>query len=380
MRNYLLVFLLIIFACSAPKQDAPKQEKPQVEKKEIPLPKRVQQKDFTQGLYLTAWTVSSSKFETILDSAQAAGINTIVFDLKNMNGHIFFNYSDSNNNDKSNIKPIFNMEKVVEKIHQHEMRAVARLVMFHDQHMAKLRPEWRPQKKDGTAWRESKKLKPSWLDSSHPDVQKRLLNLIDVVSDSTIDEIQLDYVRFPTQGNLSEAIFHFQAIDKRRSVSDSTYVKREKSDIIKDFVRRAQAICSKKKVTLTGDLFAIIAWQSKNDVKNTGQSICKITHHFQSIHPMIYPSHFAKDFSFRKNIWDEPYYIVYKATKLTQENSQPSCKVTPYIQANEWRAHYTKKYVYAQIQAIIDRKADGYILWNASNKFLKTLRWIKNFE
>ncbi|MCK4695756.1 MAG: hypothetical protein KAT74_08335, partial [Candidatus Cloacimonetes bacterium] len=36
--------------------------------------------EFTKGLYLTAYNVASENFSVILDSAVAAGINTIVFD------------------------------------------------------------------------------------------------------------------------------------------------------------------------------------------------------------------------------------------------------------------------------------------------------------
>jgi len=135
-------------------------------------------------------------------------------------------------------------------------------------------------------------------------------------------------------------------------------------------------LCSKYNVTLTGDVFAITAWQRNADIKATGQNIKRMTKHLDGIHPMVYTSHFAKNFSFRKDAYNEPYYIVFKSTELTKQYSDSKCRIIPYIQSNSWKVNYVPDYIYAQIQAIKDAKGDGYILWNASNKYDKTLSWI----
>ncbi len=336
--------------------------------------------NFTRGIYLTAYTVASKKFYSILDSAEAADINTVVFDLKNMNGTIFFSIpqKDSLTHKKSN--PIISISKTTKTLHDRNMKAVARVVMFHDQFFAENDSLLRPHKKDRSAWRENIKRKPSWLDPSNPKVQKDLLAIISEAAKQGVDEIQLDYIRFPTQGKLSEAIFHFQEEDSLFALSDSNYVAREKRDIIKDFLIKAKRICSEYDVILTGDVFAIVAWQRKIDIKNTGQDIKGMTEYLDALHPMIYSSHFFNDFGYRENIPNEPYYIVYKATKLAQKYANINCKVIPYIQSNSWKVNYKPEYIISQIKAVEDTNADGYILWNASNKYYRTLRWIKNFN
>ena len=348
----------------------------------LPKPKikKISSFKFTRGLYLSAYTVVTKKFFTILDSAANAGINTIVFDLKNINGDIFFSIKGDEGIKNDNIKPFINISKVVNKLHRRNIRAVARLVMFHDQYLAENDTLLRPLMENGNVWKENRNGKPAWLDSSQPDVQKRLLDIIEQVAQQGVDEIQMDYVRFPTQGKLANAQFYFQKEDSYFAKVDSNYIKRCKSDIIQKFVEKAKNICEKYKVTLTGDIFAIVAWQRKVDVQNTGQDIRKITQYLDAIHPMIYSSHFSASFGYRKNIANEPYYIVYKATKLTQKYTNKKCKVIPYIQANSWKVNYKPSYIYAQIEAVKNLNADGYILWNASNKYLKTLRWIKKYN
>jgi hypothetical protein len=408
--KWLLIFLLILFiSCGKnenkseepmigktailpenkevqPKTEKPaiapvkKEEQQQIEKPVInPVRQRIAQYPFTKGIYISAWMAATKQFPTLLDSAAAAGLNTVVFDLKNENGDIFFAFPEEINL-KKHLNPFINIEKIVNDLHARNFRAATRLVMFHDQHVAQHMTQWRPKKKDGTPWRERQNGEISWLDSSHPDVQNRLLRMIELVAQSGVDEIQLDYVRFPTQGNLDDVTFHFEAIEKKKAEQDSTYVMKTKIDVVKEFISKAQTICKKYDVTLTADVFAIVAWQRKIDVHNTGQDIIKISKHLQALHPMIYSSHFVRDFNHRIDVWNEPYNLVYKGTKLAHQFADKSCKIIPYIQANSWQVNYSAEYIYAQIEAIRHSGGHGFILWNSSNKYMHTLRWLKEYK
>jgi len=254
------------------------------------------------------------------------------------------------------------------------------MVMFHDRLLADSLHSFRPQMADGSAWQESKKGDGAWMDSSNKDVQKDLLQLIEHAAKSGIDEIQMDYVRFPTQGIQGDASFAFQREDSLRAKTDSTYVMRERQDIIAAFVKDAKKVCDKYGVTLAADVFAVVAWQRNADIRSTGQNIPRMTKHLDSIHPMIYSSHFNKDFGFREDTWNEPYYITYKGTKLAREFSEKDCKVIPYIQSNTWRVKYTEDYVIGQIQSVKDAGGDGYILWNSGSNYFTTLAWIKKYN
>jgi len=192
-----------------------------------------------------------------------------------------------------------------------------------------------------------------------------------------VDEIQLDYVRFPTDGKLNDADFYFMKEDREFAKTDSTYKKRNKYDIIEKFVNDAGVICKKHDVRLTCDVFAIVSWQNDIDVRNTGQKISLMTKHISSLHPMIYASHFVRNYNHREDVWNEPYDILFKGTQLTLDNASTNCKIIPYIQAFDWQSNYKADYLYAQIQAIKDSNGHGYILWNAFNNYEKTLNWIK---
>lgn len=335
---------------------------------------------FIEGIYLSGYTTASQRFYTILDSASTAGINNVVFDLKNMEGTIFTYITPDEKLFEHNYSPVVNVSRVLKELKSRNMKATTRLVMFYNRYIAQNDSIYRPQRSDGSAWQESPRGKPSWLDPSHPRVQDDLLYIIEEVAKMGVDEIQLDYVRFPTQGRLSEAIFYFQIEDSLMMERDSTYVGRTKCDVIADFVKRAKDICSKYRVILTGDIFAIVSWQRSVDVANTGQDLGKITKYFDIIHPMIYSSHFDRNFNHREDVYNEPYQIVFRGTYLTQRYSRRDCLIVPYIQANNWRVNYKPEYITAQIAAVKDAGAQGYILWNAQNNYFHTLRWIREYK
>lgn len=328
---------------------------------------------------MTAYTVATNKFYTVLDSSEVAGINAVIFDIKNMTGDIFCSVPQTDGLMGKNVNPIIDIAKVVKELHSRNMKAVSRVVMFHDQFSAGMDSLLRPFYANGNVWKESERRKPSWVDSSNPKYQEMLLNLISYVASQGVDEIQLDYIRFPTQGKIDKAVFHFQREDSLLATVDSSYVWREKEDIIVDFIKRAEVICQREEIKLTADVFAIVAWQRRADILQTGQNIVRMTKHLDSIHPMIYSSHFANNFGYRDYIPNEPYHIVYKSVKLTKKYTKKGCKVIPYLQANSWKVNYSPEYIIAQIKAVENGKADGYILWNAANNYFRTLRWLKKY-
>ncbi len=332
-----------------------------------------------RGLYLSAYTIETSEFQNILNEIVSAGLNTVVFDLKNMKGELFFSTSQKRSLMHENIQPIINPSEVIKTLHGLNLRAVSRIVMFHDQFWASNQDDVRPQTVNGEPWIESERRGPSWLDPSHPQVQNYLLSLINEVASLGVDEIQLDYIRFPTQGNINNSVYYFQEEDRKYFAEDSTYTFRQKEDIITDFVARAYSLCNDHDVTLAADVFAIVSWQREKDISATGQNIRRLSQFLDSIHPMIYSSHFSNNFSFRENVRNEPYFLVYKAAKLTRLYSLPGCRVIPYIQANNYLVNYKRSYIYAQIEAINSLNLSGYLLWNSRNNYWSVLDWIENY-
>ncbi len=340
---------------------------------------RRQSPEFVQGLYVTAYTVQSKRFDSLLKKAKESGINTIVFDVKEMDGVVYFSLeSDSTIHYLKSIS-LWDIDRVVEKIHQNDLFAVARIVQFFNISSAKAYPFLQIENKNGGYWTE-KVSKSSWLDPSKPEVQRDLKGLIERIAKSEIDEIQMDYVRFPTEGHLQSAQFFYEKEDEKFK-SDSTYVKREKRHVIAAYVKSVRQICDAYKVRLSADIFAIVAWQVAIDIKNTGQDIGLMTKSLHQLHPMIYSSHFANNFQFRQDdFYNHPYGLLCEGLTKTKQYTDNNCQVVPYLQAFNWKVNYTENYINEQLNAVIDTGCQGYILWNAGNNYDKTLSWVFNWN
>ncbi len=336
--------------------------------------------DFTQALYVTAYTVSLKKFDQLLQKAKDSGINTIVFDVKEMQGYVYFPIKEDSTMKYLEQEKLWDIEHIINKIHSYDMLAVARVVQFFNIASARKYPNLLIKHKNGGYWSE-KPGKLTWLDPSQPEVQNDLRALIDKLGKTDVDEIQLDYFRFPTEGNLSNASFYYQRIDYEKAMKDTAYVKREKRHVIAEYLKSLRQICDQNNVRLTADIFAIVAWQRDIDIRNTGQDIALMTPYLSHLHPMIYSSHFARNFNYRsEDIYNKPYGIVKEGLQLTKQKTHPNCSVIPYLQAFDWKVNYTKQYLYDQFKATLDSGCKGYILWNAGNNYDRTLDWVKEWN
>ncbi|MDP8220797.1 MAG: putative glycoside hydrolase [Candidatus Stygibacter frigidus] len=332
--------------------------------------------EFRQGMYLRTDIIAGSYFDSLLTLASQAGINNIVFDIKDMKGRL---YVKVNNCPTLLNKPgdlIVNLPDLVSKIHKADMMASARIVAFHNSRAAKSDSSFCPKDSLGNRWVEIPSKGAQWLDPSMAQVQNDLFKLIDMVITAGVDEIQFDYIRFPTQGSVRNASFEFQRENDRQLLKDSTYVSITRMDIIEDFLKKVHNRYKNNKIKFTADIFAIVSWQNPLDILATGQDIKRMSKYLDVIHPMIYSSHFDNNFGFRDDVHNEPYDIIFKGIKRTNSKTNPGCKVVPYIQANNWLVNYKKEYIAAQIAACKEAEAAGYLLWNATPNYQITLGWL----
>ncbi|HOD54129.1 MAG TPA: putative glycoside hydrolase [Candidatus Cloacimonadota bacterium] len=351
-----------------------------VSEDKTPVKVRKATPDFTQALYVTAYTVSLKKFDQLLQKAKDSGINTIVFDVKEMQGYVYFPIKEDSTMKYLEQEKLWEIEHIINKIHSYDMLAVARVVQFFNIASARKYPNLLIKHTNGGYWSE-KPGKLTWLDPSQPEVQNDLRALINKLGKTDVDEIQLDYVRFPTEGNLSNASFYYQRMDYEKAMKDTAYVKREKRHVIAEYLKSLRQICDQNNVRLTADIFAIVAWQRDIDIRNTGQDIAMMTPYLSHLHPMIYSSHFARNFNHRSDdIYNKPYAIVKEGLQLTKLKTHPNCSVIPYLQAFDWKVNYNKQYLFDQFQATTDAGCKGYILWNAGNNYDRTLDWVKEWN
>ncbi|MGD0209873.1 MAG: putative glycoside hydrolase [Desulfomonilia bacterium] len=302
-------------------------------------------KDFTaRGLYMNP---SSAGTHFILDSAtrlRKFSGNTLVFDAKDDSGAITFP-STIRAKYCPNEKYTPNIEelpKMIEYLHRMGIHVAARVVVFRDPIMSRVKPEWCINREK------------QWLNPENPEVQEYILTVVRELADNGLDEIQLDYVRYFADGKTTTG---------KEGV--------QRTDVIAGLLKKVHEITAPRGILLSMDMFGIVIWQRDVDVLVVGQDVTKIKSYVDIISPMLYPSHFSAGFAGVKNPADDPYRFVFSGIKRMKELVGEEVVIRPWLQSFPLRVTrgFGPKYIQTQIKAANDAGGTGWLLWSPGNHY-----------
>lgn len=323
---------------------------------------RIQHKEL-KGIYLNTYCLSSAKLKEIIENYDSLGCNALVVDFKNTNGDILYPTKNPLVLEIDACKPVISdSKKLIYLLHKHNISLIARITIFKDTTLANAYPEWTPKLVIDTTVVDSLVVpeRMEWVNPNCAEVQKYNLEIIKEVISLGVDEIQLDYIRFPTESYLLDADF---------GVPDSL-----RQQVITDFIKSAYEITQQAGVRLSADIFGVVAFQNEQDIVNTGQNIVSIAEYLDRIHPMVYPSHFYGEFFDKDSLKNEPYYFVQQSCQKLIDIIKQKDKIIPYLQAfslSEFQAE--PFYILSQMQAVKDCGLDsGYLFWNAKGNYEPT--------
>lgn len=325
--------------------------------------------------------------ESILKLVTETEIDSVVIDVKESKGTMISN----------------DLKKTVDALHEKGAWVIARMTMMRDNSQIKAHPEYYIKRADGTFWRDNRG--NAWLDPASVDVWQYELAEVKKAIDLGFDEIQFDYVRFPSDGNMKNIVY---------PVYDPETPKYE---VIKNFLafmdRRLRAY--KPEIILSADLFGYVAVQTED--LSIGQRLVDIADSVDYISLMVYPSHYYsgfyvqadaarnlpalyipyKDADPAKVASSQVYPIVNRSmliangmlTKTIVATSTgtdgtvattttimpPHAKMRPWLQdfdlgVDKARGiYYDVAKIREQIKAAEDAGTSGWMLWNASNVY-----------
>jgi hypothetical protein len=319
------------------------------------------QPDFqAKGIYINRYSMACNKMRRLVDTLIACGGNTVILDGKDMTGKLSYPSridlvkeigADSG-------AAINNPAKLFHYLHEKGLHVSVRLVLFYDPFLANRRPELALCGKDnGNDNRELQK--GVWVDPAHPAVQDYNLGIARELAQMGVDEVQFDYIRYPTG----------EGFQDRSDSLDKHSVPRDR--IITDFLARAYEELAPHKVLLSIDVFGIMAWGRREDISVVGQRIEELAEHCDVICPMIYPSHFTSPFQNITNPGREPFIMVSKTCQLFSSFLNASgTSLRPWIQAFPLRAgNFTEDYVLEELRALDQSDSIGWMLWSAGNAY-----------
>ena len=95
-----------------------------------------------RGVYVTSWSASSKKYLEYLDQLfKTTQINTVVIDLKDSSGTIFYNSAAPMVQEYKTSQNIYDIDDLVRHFHGKGIYVIARINVFNDSALAKARPD-----------------------------------------------------------------------------------------------------------------------------------------------------------------------------------------------------------------------------------------------
>src|SRR6266550_2171267 len=236
---------------------------------------------------------------------------------------------------------------------------VARIVTFKDNVLANHRPELAiTDTRTGKPWIDNEKL--AWVDPFREEVWSYNIAIAKEAASKGFDEIQFDYVRFPTDGRLSAA---------RYSRPNN---KETRLPTIAGFLKRARKELGPLGVFVAADVFGYTAF-NENDT-DIGQRIEELAPNLDYICPMVYPSGYHVGIPGFRNPVTNPYEVVNQTVKLIRKRSAGlAVQVRPWLQ--DFKDYAFDKRIFgvteirAQIRGTDEGGGVGWMLWNPRNDY-----------
>lgn len=311
-----------------------------------------------KGIYMSGAAFNSHKlFSSLVKLVDDTELNALVIDVKDDQGYLTCALpiqlaKDLNIRVHKGADASENMKLILSK----NIYPIARIVVFKDPSLAENKPELALRRKDGTVWRDRKHL--AWVDPHHREVWDYNINIAKEAAKMGFREIQFDYVRFPSDGNMQDVVYPY---------ADG----RKKEDVIRDFLMYAKKELEPYNVFLSADVFGLTTMTL--DDMGIGQKFEKIMTEVDYICPMIYPSHYGPGNYGFANPNAHPYEVV-KAALVDglKKVKDTAVVIRPWLQDfNLGVPAYGATEVRAQIKATYDVGLEEWILWNARNIYTK---------
>ena len=248
------------------------------------------------------------------------------------------------------------LSDLVAALHQAGAWVIARQVVFQDDDLPQRRPELALKRANGSLWLD--RGGRAWVDPANEEVWQYNLELARQALALGFDEINLDYIRFPTDGDVKKIVYPSW---------DGITLKEE---VLKGFLHwfKQGLKASSPYAVLSVDVFGETFLQDTGG--NTGQRLSVLAPEVDVVAPMLYPSHYRRGNFGLINPATDPYRVVYGTLKkgVGLLINSPATVIRPWLQDFNLGATYMPQMVRAQITATEDAGYhSGFMLWNPKN-------------
>jgi len=217
--------------------------------------------------------------------------------------------------------------------------------------LAEARPQLAIATRDGSVWRTS--AGHAWTNPYDRRVWAYNVGIAKAAAKAGFDEIQFDYIRFPSDGDVDSAVFG------RGKKGANGWVTTQ-------FVQYAATRLRPLGVRVSVDLFGLSATRDLG----VGQVPRRLARYVDAIYPMVYPSHYRSGEHGLDDPSSEPGLTVSRSLlHFQRELRGRKVRLIPWLEDFSLGRTRTPDEVRAQIDAARNSGASGYLLWNPVGEY-----------
>jgi hypothetical protein len=316
----------------------------------------------SKGVYLSYYGVGDRVIRgRVLGLLDRTELNTVVIDVKGDRGFIPYESRVPLARSAGAMGPVRvpGFDDLLAGLKAKAIHTVARVVVFKDDVLARYRPEWAvADTTTGSPWRDNERL--AWIDPYHEAAWAYPIAVAQEAALKGFDEIQFDYLRFPSDGRLGAARY------SRASTVQS------RVQAIARFLGQARLALAPVGAALAIDVFGYTAFNP--DDTGIGQRIEELAPLVDVLCPMAYPSAYHVGIPGFRNPVAHPYEVVFETVRrIRGRSAQAPVQIRPWIQDFRDYAFDRRSFgvpeVRAQMKAALDAGATGWMLWNPGNRY-----------
>lgn len=307
-----------------------------------------------RGIYISGPAAGVSSVLQRIDRFVEAGGNAVVLDAKDIDGVL--TYRSTAAGPRTGPGPFIpSLPRLLDRLGDQDVYRIARLAVFLDGDLGARRPDLALADPAGEPWRERGCV---WMDPADPEVRGYNLALVSELARAGFDEIQLDYIRYPTNGWKGDWTGSLEGTAAARRAHISA------------FVAAARDTAARYGGRLSVALFGVMAWGRTADLALTGQDVRELATCADVICPMVYPSHFGPGFGGYADPAGNPDDVVGEAVRRFRELAGPETEIRPWLQAFAFGVRdFGPGYLASQVTASRSSGGNGWCFWNPACRY-----------
>jgi len=310
----------------------------------MPVPQEI------RGVHVTpALASDSAKIDQYL---AIPGLNTLQVDVKDENGEVGFLMPNTTLARKVGAtKGYYKAGQLAGKTRAAGVYLIGRVVTFEDPILSQKRPDLAIRRRDGSVWTNDVGL--GWTNPYDKRVWDYNIEIAKAAAQRGFDEIQFDYVRFPSDGDVENAVY-------RGKVNEGL------GWTIARFVQYASKQLKPLGVRVSVDMFGLAATHDLG----IGQVPRRVAKFVDAIYPMVYPSHYSSgEYNLPDPSGSPGTTVAASLRDYRRQMRGTKAQLIPWLEDFSLGRTRTADEVRAQIEAARSYQTGGFLLWNPSGVY-----------